>query len=112
MNSHTQLSVIARIYNATLTRQESSRMGFLDWGPCITTTMIQDSAKLQVQNLEKLHRQNFVRLDPTLETPILLDGAEPKDFEEMERIAYDYIHSDFGNAQIERAVLLLQKEGE
>ncbi len=106
------ISIGTGIYNATLSRQESSSMGFLDWAPRITTTMIQDSTKLQVQNLQKLHRRNFVRLDPVLETPILLDGTEPKDFEDMQKVAYDYINSDFGNAQIERAVLLLKEEEE
>lgn len=106
------ISIGTGIYNATLSRQESNSMGFLGWAPRITTTMIQDSAKLQVQNLQKLHRENFVRLNPILERPILLDGTDPKDFEEMERVAYDYIHSEFGNAQLERAVLLLQKEEE
>lgn len=104
------ISIGTGIYNSSLTRKESSAMGFLDWAPRITTTMIQDGAKLQVETLRKLHRQNFVRLDPILDYLIPLDATTPKAFEEMEKIAHDYIKSDFGNAQIERAVSLLGGE--
>tara|TARA_R110002095_G_scaffold194784_1_gene173206 strand:- start:1156 stop:2223 length:1068 start_codon:yes stop_codon:yes gene_type:complete len=104
------ISIGTGTYHTTLTRQQSKSMGYLDWAPRITTMMIQDRAKLQVQNLQQLHRQNFVRLNPVLDAPVSLDVTTPEAFEEMEKIAQDYINSDFGNAQIERAVLLLKAE--
>lgn len=104
------VSIGTGIFDAPISRKESSRMGFLHWAPKITTLMINDTTKLQVANLSRTYRGNFVRLDPVLERRIHLDATSPDDFAYMREVAQDYIASEEGNLAIEQAVALLQGE--
>ncbi len=104
------VSIGTGIIEKPMSRKESHSMGFLDWAPKITPLMMQDATKLQVANLERTYRDNFVRLDPVLGRSIRLDSATPGDFSYMEQVSMDYIHSEYGNQQIDRAVELLRGE--